>query len=256
MKLIEFFKSRRKGIVVACLSLLAGVLAFSGTSGVLAYFSDAESTNNVFTVGDVKILLTEPNWPGNTSDAVKNLLPHQEVAKDPVITNDGINDAVVFMKLTVPYVADTLVNDDRTKNAEAEQELFYFKTNGAASAHVNDFNGNWVPLNDYTVVNSTAHTKTYVFGYKTRLQGSSKTDDTVQTNANRVTTPLFNKIQFRNLIEKSDAASTAAKQIYIDAYAIQADNIYDNDGAVIDTSGNMNEATLKKIYATYVNQNS
>lgn len=254
MRLFEFIKNK-KGITVACLSLLAGVIAFGGASGILAYQTDSETANNVVTVGEVKIALTEPQWD-QPSVVKTNILPHQEVVKDPTVTNTGINDAVIFMKVTTPYIADISVNDDRTKNPETAQEVFYFKTNGAASVHANDFDTNWVALPDYTVVDNTKHTKTYVFGYNKTLQGSDKTDGSSQSTTNNVTTPLFKKVQLRNFIEKSDAATTSPKLIKIDAYAIQANNIYGSDGSTINTTGTLNAATLKTIYSIYVNQNS
>mgnify|MGYP003299000355 CR=1 FL=1 len=75
---------------------LAGAMVVGGAS---AYLTDAETADNVFTVGEVMVDLLEENYPGNDSPDVQDLIPYQEVAKDPVVKNTGENDAVVFLKV-------------------------------------------------------------------------------------------------------------------------------------------------------------
>ena len=72
--------------------VLVGALVGCMTIGaVSAYFTDADTATNTFTVGKVSIDLQEPDWVPPT-----NITPEQEFAKDPKILNDGINDAYVF----------------------------------------------------------------------------------------------------------------------------------------------------------------
>ena len=40
---------------------------------------------NIATVGDVKIDLEEPGYPGNDSEEVAAILPNQEIVKDPQV---------------------------------------------------------------------------------------------------------------------------------------------------------------------------
>ena len=66
--------------------LMVGALAFGGT---MAYLTDTEGATNTFTVGKVQIDLEEPGYPGNTDDSVKNLVPNQEIEKDPQVIGIG-----------------------------------------------------------------------------------------------------------------------------------------------------------------------
>lgn len=68
--------------LIAC-----GLVVSVAAGGTVAYLTDAETATNTFTVGKVKIDLEEPGYPGNDSDEVKNIVPNQEIVKDPQIEN-------------------------------------------------------------------------------------------------------------------------------------------------------------------------
>ena len=160
----------KKRIAIVC---SVGVLiAFSTLAGVTAYLTDNESHTNKFTVGDVKIDLEEPTWSqtdannNNIPDAAEKLVGNQTVAKDPVVENTGLNDAIVFLRVTVPVKDVTMVTDTglivtslntdgsaktnlaRTDNtltstSHFPQDTFYFKSKtDAPGVHVNHFNTN------------------------------------------------------------------------------------------------------------------
>lgn len=80
---------------------LIGAMTIGGT---MAYLTDHEETENVFTIGKVQVDLTEPDWPGNESDEVPSLIPNQEIPKNPQITNTGDTDAIVFMIMETPVI--------------------------------------------------------------------------------------------------------------------------------------------------------
>ena len=240
---MTFLKKRKKTMVALGAAAIAGVLSFGGVSGILAYQTDAETMNNVVTIGEVTMELTEPNWPGNDSDTVKNQLGNQETPKNPTIKNTGTNDAVVFLRMTVPVADVTPVSDTGTLGTKARQELYYFKkTADTAEAHANNFYANWIELpTKETGTDMASATRTYVFGYKTKITANQSTD------------PLFDKIQLKNLIEGSLPSKTS-ESIKLEAFAIQADEIISGD--VVDTSGDMNAEALTKIYTIYVTQNN
>lgn len=75
-------------LVVALVALIGGAS--------LAYFTDSESADNVFTVGDVNITLTEPNWDADAAIAD----PGKAIAKDPTVTNVGSNAAWIRVNVT------------------------------------------------------------------------------------------------------------------------------------------------------------
>lgn len=84
----------KKKIVTVCLAVALMVTALIG--GSLAYFTDEDTKDNTFTVGNVDIVLDEPNWDGPIDDAY----PGQVLAKDPNVTNNGDNPCYVRIKVT------------------------------------------------------------------------------------------------------------------------------------------------------------
>ena len=103
----------------AAVCSLAGVMLIGGA---MAYFTDADTATNEFTVGKISIDLKEPGWT-----PPKDITPNQEITKDPQITNDGVNSAYVFMQVKVPTKSVITANEDGTKNAEAVKELFTYQ---------------------------------------------------------------------------------------------------------------------------------
>ena len=67
--------------------------------GTLAYFTDTDDAENVFTVGNVSIELTEPNWDSEGVDDAPEVYPGEALAKDPTVTNDGDNPCFVRVKV-------------------------------------------------------------------------------------------------------------------------------------------------------------
>lgn len=125
-------------------SCLAGVMAIGG---IMAYFTDADTATNVFTVGKVSLDLIEPNWDPENDDLdgdglldAYTITPEFEVQKDPQITNDGVNDEYVFMTVTVPYYnvvtateAGLVEEDVNGVQVGYEQPLFQFGGNNVSN---------------------------------------------------------------------------------------------------------------------------
>lgn len=224
-------KKRIALAVIGCVLILA--MAIGGTA---LYLTDNDSATNTVTVGDVKIDLTEPNWE-DTNDVV----PNQELAKDPQVTNTGVNDAIIFMTLEVPVENITLTADDGTKGTKGKSELFWFKDAAdGASTHANNFDSNWVHLDTKdTGADLSGTSRTYVFAYKTAV------------SKDQTTNPLFDKIQVKNFIENEIAAGKT-EQIKLNSYAIQASNVLESG---VDITGSLTNANLGKIYDVYVKQN-
>ena len=241
-------RKKEKKSILEILKITAICMLTLGSSVLVgrtvAYQTEQETTTNIVTYGNVDISLTEPNFPGNSSTAVKNLEPHQEVAKDPKITNTGSNGAIVFMKVTVPVKNVTMVDfATRQKEAQKMQEIFYLKDDALAiTDHKTQFDSNWIELTAAeTGTDYTSSTRTYVFAYKTKLAKDA------------TTTSLFNKVQLRNVLEAS-VTSGETQNILIDAYAIQDDDIITSAG--VEVSDNLTAANLLTIYNTYVKQNT
>ena len=186
-------KSYKKKLIAA-LSALA-VIGTAGVGTTLAYLTDSEQHTNTFTVGDVKIELEEPAYAALSKAAKTNIVPNEELPKNPFIKNTGVNDAIVFMKLTVPVENVTMVADDGSHPATpSKQEIFYFKdSSDADNYHGNHFDlnnassdntatatnklsnestGRWIELTDKELGTDMAGTsRTYVFGFSQPLKG-------------------------------------------------------------------------------------
>lgn len=89
----------KKKIIALCLIVALAATAVIG--GTLAYFTDNDKAENVFTVGKVDIILTEPNWTSTGSQDAPAVYPGEPLAKDPTVTvADGSNPCFVRLKVT------------------------------------------------------------------------------------------------------------------------------------------------------------
>ena len=239
------------------LAAAAAVLAVMGVAGgTLAYMASQETAGNVFLTGDVHIKTTEPEFPTKDAnndgvpDQNEKMVPYQTSPKNPKIQNTGKNDAIVFMKVTVPAESITEINDDGSRKDTALSDIFWLKQKeDSEDTHANHFDENWIELTDLdgNVVdnadcNDERKGREYIFGYHVRLDEREST------------TSLFDVVQNKKYGSQS-ISPTEVENITIDTYAIQADNVYKN-GSPLDTTGELTQAQLTYIYQAYGNQNS
>lgn len=83
----------KKKIISLCLVIALVATAIAGAT--LAYFTDTDDAENVFTVGNVDIDLTEPSWDDDGSEDAPEVYPGEALAKDPTVTNIGKNPCFV-----------------------------------------------------------------------------------------------------------------------------------------------------------------
>lgn len=86
----------KKKIVSLCLAAVLVVMAVAGAT--VAYFTDTDSKDNTFTVGNVDITLAEPSWNTNGQES-DDVYPGEPLYKDPTVTNDGKNPCFVRIKV-------------------------------------------------------------------------------------------------------------------------------------------------------------
>lgn len=260
-------KKRLVPVVASC--LLVGAMF---TGGALAYLTDTETTTNVFTVGDVGIDVQEPNYPGNGSDEVTDLVPNEEVDKDPQIKNTKKNNAIVFVRVDIPMAEVMKADDDGSRLGDkTNQELFEVSVDGV---NYPQWAEKWVRLTDETAVSgyfkkgadgaedvqvqsaADADYFSYLFGYENVLKENETTD------------PIFEHVRLINVIEdQADdlgaMIDNTVQEVKITAYAIQADNLVGltdesvtGEGANSSFDETMNEAKLYEIWKVYWNQSS
>lgn len=210
--------------------MACGLVVSVAAGGTVAYLTDAETATNTFTVGKVKIDLEEPGYPGNDSDEVKNIIPNQEIVKDPQIENTGNNDALVFLRVEVPQETFTELDADNNVGEKKLQDLFKLK-------NVSD---QWELLRTETTTNADGKVKTsYVYGYKKTLAKGSTTDK------------LFQKVQMKNSIEKDLEGDV--EDIIVTACAIQVTDIPDVN-LTPGSDGNLSKDVLDQVYTIFLNQ--
>lgn len=143
-------KNLKKIIVAASLCAAIGATAIAGT---LAYFTDTKEAVNTFTVGDLGIVLDEPNW---VEQNALDVVPGRTVAKDPGVTIEaGSVASYVRVVVTMPKVVYEYSNFYH-ENAEAlvlfQNQSKYVTVNEAAS----DFESDTVKIVlDYGMMSAT-----------------------------------------------------------------------------------------------------
>jgi hypothetical protein len=128
--------------------------------------------------------------------------------KDPQVLNDGVNDAFIFLEVTVPYRDNiVIVNDDGTKNAAATEELFDYTINDG-----------WVEVGT-PVTDADNGVVKHVYAYV----GDNATDLKPLT-AGETTPTLFDEITFVNVVE-NQGFENSELDVVINAYGIQTEGI-------------------------------
>lgn len=87
----------KKKITAICLVVALAATAIVG--GTLAYFTDTDEKENVLTVGNVDITLTEPNWETEGKVDAEDAYPGEPLKKDPTVENVGANPCFVRVRV-------------------------------------------------------------------------------------------------------------------------------------------------------------
>lgn len=83
-------------LALCCLAVLA--------TGTLAYFTAEETTQNVITMGALKMDLVELDEKDEPWEDVENIVPGMEVTKKAYVENTGTVDFYTRVKITTRYV--------------------------------------------------------------------------------------------------------------------------------------------------------
>lgn len=190
----------KKFINLKSITIAAVLIALLAIGSAIAFFTDKDNKTNDFTVGNISIQLTEPNW---NADNGKDLTPNKTISKDPQIINDGPNDAFVFLQVKVPVANVKTAAADGSLQQAKSQDLFTYTVNE-----------NWTEVSKESSADST----TYVYAYV-------GADGTMKTLApGKTTNALFDSVTFLNLVEGQIDEGT---KISVDAaaYGIQTTDL-------------------------------
>ncbi len=192
---------KKKSILTLVLSLvLVGAISVGATMAYMT--SKTNEVTNTFTFGNVKIGLSETNWDkaDGGKEIAKNMYPGVTAPKNPVVTNTGVNDCWVRIKVTG---IDKL-------------EALGFKVIGLPTD-----NATWTFTADKDA------TKDGTYTYNTKLAKDAKTLELFTS----VSLPAETKIVDGKLVvgetstEFNSTAANISKDIVIKAEAVQADGL-------------------------------
>ena len=194
---------------------LGAMIAALAAGGTAAYLTDFETATNSFTVGKVDIALEEPGWKPEENTKI---VPTQVIKKDPYVENKGVNEAFVYLEVSVPVREIITAAADGTRNNLEKTELFSYSKNS-----------DWTQMERKEI----GQNMVYTYAYNHILNPGEKT------------TTLFDTVTFANIIE----GQLDMKQLDmpVRAYAIQATNTGDGSTTVLEQA--------KAAYQKYVNQN-
>lgn len=193
-------KERRRNMTPKKRILLiisAGVLLL--IAAMSAMLSSSDGVTNRFRSGRFDIVLEEPSWTHDHTQAV----PNEVLPKDPQVRNKGEVDSFVFLEVEVPYY-DELVTEREDGTAAAKRSLpvvkfvcsgkepSYDETETAAQT-VND---GWLELSDSPVKDEENKTFTYIYAY---VGGEADSMEVVAPDS--VTGSLFDGIKLCNARE-------------------------------------------------------
>lgn len=227
-------KSKMKRVLAAILVI---ALCITCLSGIGAYFTGSDVKSDGYTIGQVEV---EVLGDDNLYSAEK-LTPNYEYEFARRVKNIGINDAYVFMAVTLPtdevYLHD--LDGVHTANQAALTQLFSYGTNGAAGV-----SSEWAPVTagkfgnydisaiDGQLVNKSGeygavrvnNTVTYIYAYV------GDGDTLARLSADEETSAIFDTMKFANVsdtVAQYNIEETAG-QIKTQVYAIQADNVLES----------------------------
>lgn len=215
--------------------VLAIALGITSLVGIGAYSTGTDVKSDGYTIGKVEVEVLGDN---NLYSAEK-LTPNHEYTFTRQVKNIGINDAYVFMSLTLPRDEVYLHNLDGSLvvDAAADTQLFAYGTNGVAG-----INSEWALVTageygNYTIAelgNSVQastethgvvrdnNTITYVFAYV----GNGST--LARLGADETTASLFDTMKLNNISDANGQEyniEATEGLIGTQVYAIQADNV-------------------------------
>lgn len=212
-------KSNKTKLSIIALTLVMCMMVV----GISAYFTDADTATNTFTVGKVSMDLQEPAWTEEPED----ITPNQEFAKDPQILNNGVNDEFVFTTVSIPYANIKTAELDGTVKAAANTELYsLLDANGEVG-----INDGWVLMGYLDDNNEVSDNIVYrTDGTVVHLYAYGSASEMTALEADDTTAPVFSAVRFCNAVE-DEGLEGDELNIVIDAYAIQTTNINDAVGA-------------------------
>ena len=184
----------KKKIAVLCVVIC--MLAAAAIGGTLAYFTDNETSTNVFTMGKVDIELTETEWV-----APEAVYPGIAYAKNPAVKNIGDDSAWIRVDVTLSDAAAFIAAAGKYQITDL---AVIFEGHDEAKWSLAE-----------VVQDAEKDTLTYCYYYNTLLEAGKSTD------------PIFTKVKIPGLFDNTDMETIGENfTITIQAHAMQTADAY------------------------------
>ena len=227
---------------IALLLVLVMIFGIS-VGGTIAYLTDKEAVTNTFTVGNVKIKLTETKIEngvatddriqGSATETVGNqyhLLPGLSYKKDPMVTIlEGSEESYIRMIVTVTDCKDVdaaITEANELRAAAALSPIRLTDMFGGYNAK------KWILKNETkTAIDGTEdYQRTYEFWYANPIAGHADNKNGSEDQDNNLE-PLFTTLKVPGEIDNDSLAAIADMTIVVEAHAIQAAGFTDAEDA-------------------------
>ena len=218
---------------IALLLVLVMIFGIS-VGGTIAYLTDKEAVTNTFTVGNVKIKLTETKIEngvatddriqGSATETVGNqyhLLPGLSYKKDPMVTIlEGSEESYIRMIVTVTDCKDVDAAITEANELRAAAALSPIKLTDMFDGYDDE---KWILKNETKTVigNEGDYQRTYEFWYANPIAGHADNKNDIEDQDNNLE-PLFTTLKVPGEIDNDSLAAIAEMTIVVEAHAIQA----------------------------------
>lgn len=183
----------KKKILSICLAAVIAVMAITGAS--LAYLTDTDEADNVFTVGNVAISLDENYKPNSKlipavpvkDETTGKTTYNNAITKEIDVVNDGSEDAYVRVHIAIPAMLDSGSEDEPQYAAYNNTLHFNMSTESFADGKWNwnadkdgaNYPGNGSTWNCYQQVIGNVTYNVYVVTYETALKKDEVADNAI-----------------------------------------------------------------------------
>ena len=160
---------KKVSVVVTAAALVALIVVGS----TLAFFTSQGTVDNVGTMGNVKISLTEPN--DKDSGIV---VPGQTIVKDPTVKNTGSNTAYIRCKIDITGLDGGNEDITMTRKAQLLNGIVFGSPADSRSPAVSRSAAEWVPAGDgyYYYQEKLASSESVVFFSSVKIPESWDND--------------------------------------------------------------------------------
>ena len=224
--MVQLTKMNMRNIAVIC-----SAVALTLIGSTIAYFTSTDAATNKFVGSRFDIILIETKWNPETA---KEVMPGDELDKNPQVMNIERADAYVFLRVTVPCDTEMVDNDNGTPKgtigADGRVPMYKFmvsqgtdpetyQSDDSLSAKQKIHDNRWILLSenntDYTDYDKDKQQYVYVYAY-------AENSSLIPLKKGEITEPLFDKLQLWNFSER-EYDSGKDHSVRVEALGIQTD---------------------------------